>query len=219
MSKTNRAAVPSSQTAESILRREAQSGMWTMDADLGLDVFVFNMDGSIRVDDGNKARHEARSFATPADVFAAFPALLTYCKREAAIPTWQDHLRAAIVVASKKCGCDISGLKWDTATLDNTWGDLVGLVFYGASDDANKRAAEFFAAWMDKHGRAMNIVGGYERQSSIGVRGVRHFARYDNGAEGWYSDPAKQNIYEGAPVLVQTRIGYSASYVYYPGAE
>lgn len=69
--------IVSSQTAESIFARQANGGMWTVDAGLGLDVYLFTMDGKVRVDDGSKARHEARSFDTIADALAAFPALRT----------------------------------------------------------------------------------------------------------------------------------------------
>jgi hypothetical protein len=210
----NTANVVSSQTAESIFRREARSGMWTIADDLGLDVYVFEHDGQWSVDTGEKARHEAPAFATIADALQAFPKLRAYCEREAAKPTWQDYLRADLKRAAEKCGCDVSALQFEHATLDRCWGDLVGLVFWGASDECNKRAAEFFARWADKNRERFNLCGGYSRQQAIRYEGVRHYARFSNGAEGWYRTAVE--LRDG---LVETRVGHAAAYVYYPCAE
>lgn len=135
------------------------------------------------------------------------------CEREAAKATWQDRFRAALVKAASVAGCNISALEWEHATLDSTWGDAVGLVFWGASDACNKRAAEFFVAWAGKHGRAEGLFGGYHAQQSVSLRGERFYARFPNGSDGWYNAPTDK------PGVVETRKGYAASYVYYPCAE
>lgn len=211
--------VVSSQTPESIFERQARSGMWTTGGPgRGLCVYrTFDHDLPYAVDDGSRPHHEARRFATIPEALAAFPSLRAYCEREAAKPTWQDHFRAALVAAADLAGCDISALCWEHATLDNTWGDLVGLVFWGASDECNKRAASFFSTWAAKHGRAFGLFGGYSAQESVSERGVRYYRRYADRKNGdWYPSPRAEYTTEEP---VEARVGWAASYVYYPGAD
>lgn len=209
--------VVSSQTPASIFEREARSGMYspggfhiwtTMERDLPYAVGVSGADYD-----------KAAKFATIEAAFTAFPRLRGWCEEEAAIPTWMDHLRAAIVDAAKRHGCDITGLSFEGASLDSTWGDKVGLVFWGASDDVNERAAAFAEQWFSKHGETFKLFGRYEAQRSIGRCGVRYYSRFDNGASGWHDKPTGERAGDQRPALVETRVGHSVSFVYYPCAD
>jgi hypothetical protein len=104
----------------------------------------------------------------------------------------------------------------------------VGLVFFGAATEVCERAARFFVQWVGRWGRELSIVGGYERQSSIGYVGEMVFVRYTNGAKGWY----RKDSFRKEPVagteerygefvnrLEEVRVGIASSYVYFPCAE
>ena len=149
---------------------------------------------------------------------------------------WETLFLVDLRKSAAKAGVSLEGLKYERATLDQTWGDKCGFVFYGASPEVNERAAKFFEAWARKNLRKLNAVGGYNTQESIGFIGVYYFARYSNGAEGWHRfSPSKpeipvagsvQTIASCGPSLPawelrceEVRLGYATSYVYYPGAD
>ena len=210
--------VTSSQTVESIFLRECRSGMWSFDGSFHLwttgDADLPYAVGREGVDYEKAAR-----FATIDAALTAFPRLRAFCEKGAAIPTWEDHLRAALSGAAARCGSDITGLDFEMTTLDSCWGDLVGLVFWGAADDVNQRAAAFGEKWLRKHGREFGLFGRYEAQGNVGLCGVRYYTRYDNGANGWYTTPPAPRVADKMPALVETRMGHSVSFVYYPCAD
>lgn len=130
--------------------------------------------------------------------------------------TWSDKFRAALAVAASKAGVSLEGLQIEGCTIDNTWGDKVGLAFFGAAPEVNARAARFFEAWARKHLRAMGVVGGYGCQESINYVGPMFRATYPNGAGGWYRESYRERMGgEGATVVD----GVAVSYVYYPCAD
>lgn len=124
--------------------------------------------------------------------------------------------------ASERAGVDISGLQYDHATLEANWGDLVGLVFYGASREVNERAAQYFEKWAQKHFSA----GNYNAQRAIRQMGEYHFSRFNNGAKGWYRGPLKEvpadRKLSGCDFVlkcVETREGFGVATTYYPCAD
>jgi hypothetical protein len=142
---------------------------------------------------------------------------------------WRKHLMATIRAKAALCGADVTGLQMDTVTTDATWGDRIGLVFHGASDEVCERAARFFEAWASKNLRALGVVGGYQAQSSIGYVGAMIFTRYQNGAKNWSRDDRCGVTYdvEAGTVTqygvtdrpVEMKRGWATSYVYYPCAD
>jgi hypothetical protein len=128
--------------------------------------------------------------------------------------------RAALEKAAAKCGCDIGELRWEPCTIDRTWGDRVGRVFFGASDEVNKRAADFFFAWRAKQKHR----GCYDAQNSLSLAGKFTFLRFSNGADGWYRgvrEPGEPTVLESGFVIecVERREGYAVSTTYYPCAD
>ncbi len=127
----------------------------------------------------------------------------------------------ALRAAAAKAHIALEGLKWEQCTTDRTWGDRCGLVFYGASAEVNKRAAEFFHAWMAKQPRRSS----YDAQSSLSVEGLMHFVRYSNGAQGWHRGavtPAPAPYKIGADFIlerVEAFEGFAVNTTYYPCAD
>lgn len=142
---------------------------------------------------------------------------------------WREHLMATIRAKAALCGADVTGLQMDTVTTDATWGDRIGLVFHGASDEVCERAARFFEGWASKNLRTLGVVGGYQSQESIGYVGVMIFTRWDNGAKGWHRDDRCGVTYDvEAGTVTQFKVanrpvemkrGWATSYVYYPCAD
>lgn len=141
---------------------------------------------------------------------------------------WRAEFKAAIERAAAKCGSDISNLKWEDCSTDRTWGDRCGLVFFGAADDVNERAAKYFEKWAHKHLRAMGVVGSYNAQASISYAGEMYYSKCENGAGGWYPegtdkvDLAAKTIttnYGSVSHAIEMRLGFATSYVYFPCAE
>lgn len=141
---------------------------------------------------------------------------------------WESLFTAALATAAKQCGCDITGLRFERCTTDQTWGDRCGLVFFGASDAVNERAARFFEKWAQLNLRRLGVVGvNYGAQASISYEGEFYFACYDNGAQGWHRDRdivdfEKMTVttsYGYVSHPVELRRGFATSYVYYPGAD
>lgn len=116
---------------------------------------------------------------------------------------WRGAFEVAIKAAAAKAGVDISGLKWDTATIDDNWGRDVGLVFSGS--EFAERAARFFAVWAQKH---LYPIGSYKEQFRGDYHGEMRLTKTPSGTK-WMcprhlKDPGKYAI------------GYATSYVYYP---
>lgn len=141
---------------------------------------------------------------------------------------WTSTFTAALARAAKQCGCDITSLRFERCTTDATWGDRCGLVFYGASDAVNERAARFFEKWAAENLRKLGVVGvNYGAQASISYEGEFYFCRYENGAQGWHRDRdtvdfEKMTVttsYGYVSHPIELRRGFATSYVYYPGAE
>lgn len=142
---------------------------------------------------------------------------------------WTDLFRAALTAAAAKAGTSLEGLEFEQCSTDRTWGDRCGMVFFGAPAQVCERAARFFVQWMHRWGRELDIVGGYNRQASIGYEGEMVFTRWSNGAKDWFRLRAGEEL----PVvgtehkhseqftnrLEEVRTGVAASYVYYPCAE
>ena len=140
--------------------------------------------------------------------------------------SWTAMFETALRSAAAKCGQSLDGLRWERCTIDQTWGDRCGLVFFGSSAKVNERAAKFFEAWADKNLRKLGAVGGYETQESIRFAGLFHFSEYSNGAKGWHRGPMGEAPAPrtlpgcGDFILERTKAheGYATSYVYYPCA-
>lgn len=143
---------------------------------------------------------------------------------------WTDTFRKALEQAAAKAG--FKAPRFEDCTTDATWGDRCGLVFWGEAPEVCERAARYFESWARKHLRAMNVIGGYNQQESIGVEGQFYFARYANGAKGWYRIRKDTKIpvegtgqtynVGGEPytnTVEEVRLGYATSYVYYPCAD
>lgn len=137
--------------------------------------------------------------------------------------TQAAKFETALRAAAAKAGIALEGLKWEQCTTDRTWGDRCGLVFHGASAQVNRRAAEFFHAWVAAQPRRSS----YEAQSSLSVEGLMHFTRWSNGACGW-----SKGALQAAPapaelagcsgfVLARTEAfeGYAVNTTYYPCAD
>src|SRR5688500_11166762 len=93
-------------------------------------------------------------------------------------PKTEAAFKADLARAAAEAKIDIAALKFERATLDNTWGTLVGLFFYGADAETNLRAARFFEKWIATPGR---VEGSYEAQRSFGVAEAYTRAEHING--------------------------------------
>ena len=82
-------------------------------------------------------------------------------------PTKDEVIQAKCIQAAKKAGIDLSALRVVSATLDQTWGRLVGYVVGGVEGDALARAVAWVTAYLHKHTGKTS----YESQNSIGARG------------------------------------------------
>lgn len=132
-----------------------------------------------------------------------------------------EKFESALRGAAAKAGIDLSGLKFERCVTDRTWGDRCGVVFFGASAEVNKRAAEFVYTWMAKRPR----VSSYDAQSSLSFQGLMSFQRFTNGAGGWSpgalpADPAPYAISTGF-VMARTEgfEGFAVNTTYYPCAD
>lgn len=155
---------------------------------------------------------------TAEEVFAAHPEIGSFCKERASTPYWEDRLTVAIAEAAKEAGHNVSAMECQPITVDNTWGDRVGLVFFGASEDANKWAASFAEDWIARNGERLNIFGGYERQRSVGTHGPRYKCTYDDGTTGEWSRDNVAPSYSSYKVVSYVT-GYTVSHTYYPCAD
>ena len=130
---------------------------------------------------------------------------------------WRGVFETALRTAARGAQHDLAGLAWETCTTDATWGDRVGLVFWGASPETCERAARYFEAWASRHMRE------YETQESIRFEGLRYYTAFDNGARGWHREPGEHPA--GRPIpctsvrCTETRVGFATSYAYYPCAD
>jgi hypothetical protein len=141
---------------------------------------------------------------------------------------WELAFRSALTHAAKEAGFDVSSVKWERCTTDNTWGDRCGLVFFGASDEINERCAKYFLNWASKNLRKAGVVGGYDTQESISFAGAMFFTRYDNGANGWHKPIFNKYDIDAMTVTtdygsvshpIEMKKGFATSYVYYPCAD
>jgi hypothetical protein len=94
-----------------------------------------------------------------------------------------EKFKTSLARAAAKAGVSLDGLEITGCTTDRTWGDRVGVVFYGAAPEVNERAARFFLAYAQRAPRKSS----YDSQSSLSYQGVMHFVRYSNNAQGWYT--------------------------------
>lgn len=142
--------------------------------------------------------------------------------------SWTDLFRSALENAAARAGIALQGLQFEGCSTDRTWGDRCGMVFFGATPEVCERAARFFVQWMHRWGRELNIVGGYNRQASIGYEGQMVYTRWSNGAKDWYplrGEPMpvvgteQKYSEEFTNRLEEVRVGIAASYVYYPCAD
>jgi len=76
------------------------------------------------------------------------------------LENWFDCFNRSIVVASLKARSSI-GAKWKVVTVDQTWGDYVGMMFVGENA---KRAATYFKQWADRN---LAPLRNYDNQISI----------------------------------------------------
>lgn len=130
---------------------------------------------------------------------------------------WEAKFAGALAAAAAKAGVSLEGLEWERCDTDRTWGDRVGLVFFGC--EGAERAAKFFEKWAGKNLRKMKVVGGYEQQESIGFEGPFRYLEFANGARGWYRGTVEGYEAPGRTELVKTKQGFATSFVYYPCAD
>lgn len=126
------------------------------------------------------------------------------------------HFEQSLHAAAARAGFakQIADVKFEFATLERTWGDRVGYVFYGADAATNERAARYFEKWYAKYAGP----GSYEAQRSIAFRGEYSFSKFSNGAGGW--SEGKLAPYTGGSVTrVETREGYAVSTTYFPCSD
>lgn len=99
------------------------------------------------------------------------------------------RFRVALDNAAKQKGIDASIIQWQPATMERTWGDRVGYVFFVDTDVSESRAA-FLACWAAKTFERWYPdhapEGSYGAQRSIGFCGRFHYVEFNNGAKGWY---------------------------------
>ena len=123
-----------------------------------------------------------------------------------------QSFRRFVALRAAREGVDVSGLQIEGATLEATWGDLAGFVFFGCTDAVNERVAECFEAYAQKH----THTGSYNAQRSIGLRGPRYFHEYVNGAKSWSSSETASKFTALARPIVK---GYSVATTYFPCAD
>lgn len=136
-----------------------------------------------------------------------------------------EAFRVSLERAAARESVSVAGVKWEFATLEATWGDLCGYVFYGAEPAVCERVAEFFAKWMAKHGPKSC----YEAQRHVRVHGKMHYSEFSNGARSWSRSPYEgpevkryEGVVTGEPFevrLVEKREGVAVATVYYPCAD
>lgn len=140
---------------------------------------------------------------------------------------WRDELRADMEAAAKGCGCDLTGLRFESFASDRTWGDRMALAFFGAAEDVCRRAADFFVTWGARHLQPLSSVGAQVWVSANvrpdGAVRTYTFRKFANGASGWSEDGDTTVIratYEGAPALVEeVHAPIAVDYVYFPCAD
>lgn len=130
---------------------------------------------------------------------------------------WQKAFAGALAKAAAKAGESLEGLAWEGCSLERTWGDLDGLVFFGGSEELSERAARFFQAWASRNLREMKVVGGYGAQAAIRYAGPMTFRRFENGARAW--GKGEGGTTSGTVAVVETKKGHATAYVYYPCSE
>ncbi len=133
-----------------------------------------------------------------------------------------NKFKSSLAIAATKAGVSLDGLQVMGCTTDRTWGDRVGLVFYGAAADVCERAARFYLAYAQKQPRKSS----YDAQASLSYQGIMHFVRYSNGAQGWYTGalppaPACPADVNDGFILerVECYEGYAVNTTYYPCAD
>ena len=129
---------------------------------------------------------------------------------------WTEVWKAALAAAAEKAGMDLAELKMNRFNVDRTWGDQVGMGFYGAAPEVNKRAAAHFAAWVNKHVACQFRT--YDAQYHVGETLEMTHYEYTNGCTGWTRKP--EDLHEGEYAqLVGTTPGTVVPFVYYPGMD
>lgn len=149
---------------------------------------------------------------------------------------WTTMLREAMKKQATACGCNIDGLDFEGCYTERTWGDRMGLAFFGASPEVCERAARFFEKWAAQNAKDMGI-GDYSAQRSIAYEGPFYYVRFSNGASGWYRGTTEHKVgdVERKPAYVnsegrevfpaydlkteEVRHGFATSYAYYPCAD
>jgi hypothetical protein len=112
-------------------------------------------------------------------------------------------------------GVDVSALQIEEVTTDRTWGDKVGFVFFGCTDEVNERVAACFERFAAKH----MTSGSYEAQRSIGLQGPRFFHEYSNGVKSWSTNGEVSTCSPNITLVRPIVKGYSVSTTYYPCAD
>jgi hypothetical protein len=113
---------------------------------------------------------------------------------------------------ARLAGVDISNLEISGATLDSIWGDLVGYIFHGCTDEVNKRVADSFLAFASKH----MSPGTLQAQRAIRSAGVRYLHSYTHGLCHWsiFKDPSPW-----ASIARPSVKGYAVATTYFPCTE
>ena len=118
--------------------------------------------------------------------------------------------------AAAKAGCDLGGLETAPITLDQTWGDRVGIAVFGVSADKLERVARHFAEWLTRDTK--RHPGSYHCQRSVGRDPVKCVALPDwEGKAKWW--PA---VFAGGERAAEGKIifhGVAVATHYYPCAE
>lgn len=130
--------------------------------------------------------------------------------------TSPDAIRTAMIAAASKAGIDLSSVRIIPGILDQTWGDLDGILICGVDMTTAARAA----AWAENYLRRHMGERSYNRQVNVDVRGEYTYLRYSNKAEGIYRGHREGHDSDTEwSKCVECLHGIAVSTCYYPCAD
>jgi hypothetical protein len=143
-------------------------------------------------------------------------------KVEACRVHWSTKAAEALEAASTKAGVSLEEIEVRYASIDRTWGDKVGLVVYGGTEELRARCAAFLSAWMRKN---LDRKGSYEEQrTSHEIQPVGWLLQESAGRTGAdavfpIEPPSYQSEEQKAEYRKNLRPALAIPAFYYPCAE
>lgn len=128
--------------------------------------------------------------------------------------TSPDAIRTAMIAAASKAGIDLSSVRIIPGILDQTWGDLDGILICGVDMTTAARAA----VWAENYLRRHMGERRYNRQVNVDVRGEYTYLQYSNGAKGVYRGKVEPKDSKWAK-CEECLTGIAVSTCYYPCAD